>query len=159
MQVALCLVVDSVQKGVKLSCRQYVQDVKINHKIVLKKKVQLTCRQYAKGVKLSCRQCAKDVTFSCRQRKRKTSSLVMLQTLCHKPPKVRRRQYAKKKFSLFFDYAKYAKHSWTQCAREVLASVNLGFGSTNVPVYDSTLAHFCVACYTILIIQNQLQLK
>lgn len=125
-----------------------------------KKNVQLTCRQYAKGVKLSCRQCAKDVTFSCRQRKRKTSSLIMLQTLCHKPPKVRCRQYAKKKVQLIFLlYAKYAKHSWTQCAREVLASVNLGFGSTNVPVYDSTLAHFCVACYTILIIQNQLYLK
>lgn len=90
------------KKGVKLSCREYVQDVKINRKRVLKKKVQFTCRQYAKGVKLSCRQCAKDVTFSCRQRKRKTPSLVMLQTLCHKPPKVKCRQYAKKKSSAYF---------------------------------------------------------
>lgn len=52
MQVALCLVVDSVQKGVKLSCRQYVQDVKINHKIVFKKKFSLLVDSMQKALSL-----------------------------------------------------------------------------------------------------------
>lgn len=52
MQVALCLVVDSVQKGVKLSCSQYVQDVKINHKIVFKKKFSLLVHSMQKALSL-----------------------------------------------------------------------------------------------------------